>query len=1471
MKLKLTVVAGDEIDDVSVSIDASATVGQLAERIRVGRPVAISSVEEGPSLSVRISPGTASERTAAPTATLSEAGIRSGDTIALTNAGGSGVARAEAAATVRVINGPDAGKLFSVPAGSSHIGRGRDCEIRLSDPLVSKRHARIVVTDMIEVVDDNSANGTIVNDEPVQRVAVRPGDAVTIGDTEMTISLQTVAGSSSMAAGSTVEFNRSPRLDPKYPGVELVAPEPPKPPEPRRFPWITIIAPLLMGAILYIVTKNILSILFIGLSPIMIVGAFFENRYSMAKSLVESSAQFRDGLRDLAVQLQYAAEIEQKARRREYPSIVEVVQGVHSLSPITWTRRPEHESFAEVRLGLGTRPSRNSVKTPEKNQTTPELWAELQAVVGQFAFIDRVPVVADLRSCGNVGVAGPSTHATPLASAAMAGLVGLHSPAELVVAAAVSASSVERWEWLKWLPHSGGDFSPMACEHLASSPRQVGQLVAELEQLLREREDTDDSGSSEDSTPLPIVLVLVQDDAVEDRARMVQLAELGPSVGVHLLWVAAVTERLPAACRTFLEVDPATGEGMTGYVRSGEGVVPVELEPLDGAGAMAFARALSPVVDAGALLEDQSDLPRAVSFLALSGLEIADDPAEVIEHWRGSNSIPEPDAPKLKRDNTLRALVGQSTSDRYYLDLRTQGPHALVGGTTGSGKSEFLQTWILGMAAAHSPARVNFLLIDYKGGTAFADCVDLPHTVGLVTDLSPHLVRRALTSLKAELRRREHVLNAHRAKDLLDMEKHRYAETPPSLVIVVDEFAALVGEVPEFVDGVVDVAQRGRSLGLHLVLATQRPSGVIKGSLRANTNLRVALRIADEEDSTDVVGSPIAATFDPGIPGRAVAKTGPGRLAGFQTAYLGGHTTSEPPAPSIDVFEMPFGLGQSWDEPEVEEPSIVDDAGPTDIGRMVKTIRKANEVVALPSPRKPWLPELAPTYRLEDLPSARTDTELVYGVIDHPEEQDQPVVSFKPDQDGNMVVYGTGGSGKSTFLRAIAVAAGLASARGGPCQVYALDFGARGLSMLDELPHMGAVIGGDDGERTLRLLKMLRSTIDERATRYSAVNASTIVEYRDRSGNGKEPRLLLLIDNFGAFRQEYETGRRGNPYELLEAVAADGRSVGVHVIVTADRSSALSAGLKSVVQSQMCLRLASENDFMTLGVPEDVFSESTPPGRGVVGDNEVQVGVLGGSPNMARQAAATRRLAEAMIRADVQPAPPIERLAEYVAQSSMPADVNGGPVLGVWDETLAPIGFEPSGTFIVSGPPQSGKTTAMLSLLRSLRRVADADTEYVLFGPRKSSLAAFGGFAQVLTSADDGAEYANVLTGRIRSGQVSSNLVVIIEALGEWVNSLADDPLQTLIRACRSEGYLVIVEGEVSDFAGNYGLLAAVKSDRCGIVLQPDEINGDHVLGTEFPRVKRADFPQGRGMYAKSGRVMRVQMPVPDVGSVVED
>ena len=1448
--------------DLSLTVDADTTVGALADAIARRDPAITGPVEHA---TLAWYDGNGQPVAIASSIPVGESGLRSGSAIALVQDPGRPAVgdSSGAAAVVSVHSGPDAGRHFEVRAGVSTIGRGRTSDVQLTDPMVSTRHAKLVVGEDIEIIDDNSSNGILLGGEQVPRVTLRQGDRVVLGETALSVSSRGPVAIGAAPLGSGVQFNRSPRVDPVYEGETLSAPEPPQPQQRQRFPLISAIAPLFMGGALFLVTKSAYSIMFVALSPVMLLGGYFENKRAARKAFEEATDHFRANLADLVVQLRGAADVERARRCIEHPGTADVVQAIGSLSPLLWTRRPEHASFMEIRLGLGRQPSRTTIESPSSRNSTPELHAELRGVVDQFAGVDRVPVVGSFAASGSFGVSGPEEAMLGVARGLVLQLVGLHSPAEVVLCGVASARSATRWEWLKWLPHTGSDHSPLVTEPLASTAPGCANLVAELMDLVASRSD-DADGSVDTTSILPRVVVVVEDDAPIDRSRLVHLAEVGPAAGIHLIWVAGSTAALPAACRSFVEVEPTTGSIAAGRVVEAELSTPILVEPVDALNAVHLARTLAPVVDAGALLDLASDLPGRVSFLTEAGRDVADDPGSVIERWKESNSIHLPQQPRrrLKRDNTLRALVGRTATDPLHLDLRTQGPHALVGGTTGAGKSEFLQTWILGMAAAHSPQRVTFLFVDYKGGSAFADCVSLPHSVGLVTDLSPHLVQRALTSLNAELRYREHVLNRKKAKDLLELERRGDPETPPSLVIVVDEFAALVQEVPEFVDGVVNVAQRGRSLGLHLILATQRPAGVIKDNLRANTNLRVALRMADEEDSKDVVGIPLAGTFDPELPGRGIAKTGPGRLALFQSGYVGGWTSDTPPPPRITVSTLSFGASQEWEETELDVDAGAEvDPGPVDIQRIVTNLQQAASVAGVEPPRKPWLPELADVYDLTALPLPRRDSELVFGVVDRPEEQAQGLVAFRPDQDGNMAVFGTGGAGKSAFLRTIAVSAGL-TARGGPCFVYGLDFGARGLTMLEALPHVGSIIGSDDTERTARLVGQLRDTIDERAVRYASVNAGTIDEYRRIAQKPDEPRVLLLIDGFGAFRNAYEVGPLSRILDQLVSIATDGRPVGIHVVLSADRLGALPSGLSGAVQRKLALRLSNEMDESMLGIPRGGFGETPPAGRAFIDGMEVQVAVLSGSSDTAAQAEAVDRLGASMRRAAALEAPEVERLPELVRLEELPAIVDGRPVFAVADDDLGPFGFEASGTLLVVGPSGSGRSTAVATMVAALRRTRPG-LRFVYFGQRRSPLAT-GSWDERAVGAGESAALAEKLTAAWEDGDGGAgNSVVILDGIGEFLNSDADYALQDLLKVCRANSIFVIADGETSDVQGSWPLLQAVKAARHGIVLQPDQTDGDALFRTSFPRVSRADFPTGRGLYVRAGRASRVQVALP--------
>jgi S-DNA-T family DNA segregation ATPase FtsK/SpoIIIE len=1478
--------------DIVVEIDATARISDLVTEIVTADPHRNGPVDaSGLSLAVA-ELGTRQFKELAADKQVGEAEIRSGDAVRVVPS--TLVARAGNAAVLRVVGGPDVGKEVALPLGSSTIGRATSADITLSDPLVSRLHARIEVGRTIDLVDLKSANGLLVDGGVVRRVRWQPGQVVTLGDTQLeVIAAQIPAlappppGPVGETSGGSVMFNRSPVVQPRYASHEHPRPEVPAEIVSMPFPWLLMVAPVVLGlaaAIIPLAQKGsgaanpATFVLLLG-SPLMLSASFLMQRRRQQATLDAQIQRFTKQLQALDAQLTAASPTERSVRNAEAPTAQEVIAEAQTLRPGLWTRRPEHWNFLHLRLGTGRAVSRHTVaEVKDRANGLPEYDQQLEQVVAKHRFVDGVPLVESLALCGGLGIAGPSLAKNDTARSLLAQLIALHSPAEVVVAALGGVEGAHEFEWLKWIPHTSSPQSPISGAHLAAGGGSATTLLTELEAIVAERSArqassrlgaltdelaaTTQGGSvghdrSATDPLVPAIVLLVTDDAPVDRARLVQLAEQGVAAGVYTVWTAPTSSELPALCRTFLEV--SDGPAIVNFVRHGVRTGNVLVERLSRSDALTFGRMLAPIVDAGAFVSDASDLPRSISTLTLLGREFATDPAVVVDRWRQNFSInnrtgtPKP----RKRAGTLHALVGQAGVEAMYLDLRTHGPHALVGGTTGAGKSEFLQAWVLGMAAEHSPDRVTFLFVDYKGGSAFASCVDLPHSVGIVTDLSPHLVRRALESLKAELQRREKLFARKSVKDILDFERLDDPDVPPALIIVIDEFAALIGEVPEFVDGVVDVAQRGRSLGIHLIMATQRPAGVIRDNLRANTNLRIALRVADESDSVDVVGDPVAAGFDPGIPGRAIAKTGPGRLTPFQSGYGGGWTSDEPERPTVVVGELRFGADLVWEAPLA--PQVHTDPGPNDLSRTVASLSAAAAAAGLPAPRRPWLEELGKIVDLESR-APSSDSELVLGLVDLPQQQAQVVAHWRPDQDGNLAVFGTGGSGKSVLLRTLAAGAGLAE-EGGPVHVYAVDCAAGGLRMLEVLPHVGAVIPGDDSERVIRLFRYIKTLADDRTRRFSAANAENISAYRTLSGHRDEPRILLMLDGFASFRAEYEgIGPRGFAYSSFQQLIAEGRQLGIHLVFTADRPASVPGSIASGVPRRVVLRLAEEAMYRVLDVPHDILQPESAPGRAIIDNEEAQIALLGTSPNAADQFEELTKLAERLAVSQRPVAPPIKALPTEISLDVLPTSVDDLPVLGIGETDLAVVGFQPTGVMLVGGGPGSGRTNALLSLVAAMRRWR-SDCPLFYLGNARSELVNAVAWNGSATTIDDVAELAKSLTADMGSDTLPG-AVVVVEAIGDFLVPGTDGAVVALTKAAKRGNALLIAEADTGTWASSLPLFGEVKSNRRGLLLQPDTIEGDSILKTAFPRVARSDFPVGRGFYAARGKVERVQIPL---------
>lgn len=1478
MKLKVTLRGrGPQDIDLLVTADATATVGDIAAVLATAGPDDAADAIDPASVTLRILDPLGGHVTSVlpSTAYVTETGLRSGALVDIASSDRV-VPTGGAAAQLRVLEGPDKGMRISLPFGGTVVGRSASCAVTLSDPKVSKTHARITVGSGIEIQDLNSANGVVLADQRVHRAKVGPQDVITVGDTQIQL-VQTKMPEASSGESTDIAFVRPPQVVPRVGIKQFKLPDIPDNPQPQRFPIIAMLMPLLMGVIMYAITRQLYTVLFVALSPLMMIGSWWDQKRHMKQMAKIGRAEFLEALALLREEVQAHHDADREARHSQFPPVDQVVAGALRRDGSLWLRRPENPEFLKIRLGIGTDLSKIEFDEPGNRKGLVDCARAAQELRAEYATISDVPIIADLRAEGGIGLCGSEEWLDQVQCAIAAQLAAEYSPAEVVMTCLTSTERLHAWQWLEWFPHVASPHSPLGHGvHLSADAQSGAELLNSLEGLLESRRASTkerntpsrsprETGTRIDSdtsfpNPIPAVIVFVDNTPV-DHARLNRIAELGTDFGIYFIWSSPDFAGIPAACRAFVAVDDRTAS--VGDVSGSRVLSGIVVDRVNRDDMMTLARSLAPIIDAGVPVDDDSDLPGSISYITLTGTELADSPDAVIERWGAAHSLIDrsPGAPITPGPQmSMAALVGMGAGAPLHLDLRTQGPHALVGGTTGAGKSEFLQAWVLGMAQALSPDRLTFLFVDYKGGSAFGQCTQLPHFVGLVTDLSPFLVRRALTSLRAELKFREELLNAKGAKDLVTLEKSGDPDCPPSLVIVVDEFAALVTEVPEFVDGVVDVAQRGRSLGLHLILATQRPAGVIKDNLRANTNLRVALRMADTDDSRDVLGDPMAAHFPQGSPGRAAAKTGPGRITVFQSAYPGAKTVEEIKTVSVDVEQLGFGVPKSWQTPELPKP---DDSVETDIKRVVTTLKSAAVTAGIPEPRKPWLPDLAQTYDISKL-YQRRDSELVLGVADVPTEQAQVPEYFLPDKEGNIAYYGASGSGKTQALRSLAVAAAI-TPRSGPVEVYGLDFAGGGLDMLKVMTHVGDIVPGDDEERVVRLISFIGSIVDERSTRYSAVRSSDITGYRRIAQRPEEARILLLVDGIGTFSEEYQSSSaKLRTWTRFQQILLDGRAVGVHVAVTADRPQAISTSLASNFQRKIILRQTDDDSYLHFGLPKDVLGPTSLPGRAmqVGSENLMQLAILGNNINALAQAREMEELAKSAVLRDRVRPQGIGSLPTFISADSIVASVDGQPVIGMDSEGLAPLAFRPIGTLSVGGSPQSGRSNALAWLLHSLHATYPR-ARFLHASTGRSALASsavWSARAQGEDRVSDMLMEAKPLFAA-EAPHGGPGAILFIENLGDFTYTSADQPIQDVITLAKQNGHLVVAEADLPGWARSGSLGQAMRGGRAGLVLCPSLGDGEGVVGTTVPGLSGREMLPGRGYFTQSGKVWKVQVP----------
>jgi S-DNA-T family DNA segregation ATPase FtsK/SpoIIIE len=1317
-----------------------------------------------------------------------------------------------------VLSGTDAGRTVALHVGTFTIGR-EGADIVVDHSTVSARHCEVHVgpAGTCTLTDVGSSNGTFVDGERLtvgEGVAVDPESIVEIGALAIALRAPVAADRPraldlrrQVGPAGTLPFNRPPRTPlPLAPGsVEL--PSEPRAPDKPQFSIATTVGPLVLAVVMILLTNNILYAMFALLSPIIAVGQYVESRRRSTKGGTRSRREFEQDIEKLEDEIAQRAEVERTRRRALLPDLAEVLRRAALPSVQLWERRPHQEDFLQLSAGLADVPWQPAAKDAGSKRP-PEVTAALAA-----AELRAAPLAVDLAGGGVVGIVGDRAAALATARSLVCQSAVHHGPADVTIGVFVDRGREPDWDWCKWLPHvrrgagseqwlaAGRDESePLLRELLAGAATGTALVVLDSD-LLTE-------GKNAPARDLLSGAGTRRDES----GRRVQL----PVAGIV---VASTSDRLPAACTTILEVADAEGEASFRCPDKRIDLDRVLLAGLTTARARACARDLARFEDPE-LHQPGAGLPDMVRLLPLLGLERV-DAASIRELWGRAGPAATPVAP-----------LGVTEQGVFNLDLVRDGPHGLIGGTTGSGKSELLRSFVAGLAAFADPTLLTFVLIDYKGGAAFDECGRLPHTVGMVTDLDEQLGERALLALDAEVRYRERRLRDAGVDNLRDYQALRGREPLPRLLVVIDEFATMAKDLPDFLSALVSVAQRGRTLGVHLLLATQRPSGAVNENIKTNTNLRIALRVQDPGDSTDVIGTRDAADLSRHQPGRAYVRLGPGEIVPIQTALVT-CVSGERVDAAVDV--APFVFGPRSRDGRASGGTAGGGGGTSDLTRLVNAIAEAHAGAGLPPVRRPWPEPLGDRLDLAELaamaPPVPERAEVLVALADDPASQTQYPVGWRLGE-GNLLLYGIGGSGTSGTLASLAVA--LASTRSpSELELYAFDYGAGELAPLAGLPHAGAVVPATERERQMRLIRHLRAELDRR-----------------RLGPA-EGEVVVLIDNIAGMRAEFDDAEGLDLMDELARVYAEGTEVGIRFAVAADRLNAVHGSWSSVTQQKWLFRLPDPHDYAAAGLTRKHMPQAV-AGRAVMSPEGLQIQVARPGPSLADAIASIA----ARYGHEPRRARRIDALPAHVALPSLGA----APVLS-GEPWQIPIGIRESNLEVaelvlyegehalVAGPARSGKSSALETIAFALR---GGGVHLAGVGGRRSPLSACPALDRY---AGAGGE-ASALFASLRV--VPGPVVLFIDDAEGFED--VDEAIAGLLAAGRPDLH-VVAAGRSDALRSLYRhWTQTIRRSKNGLLLRPNiDLDGE-LAGVTLPRRSPVPFVAGRGYLAQNGELEIVQV-----------
>ena len=1196
------------------------------------------------------------------------------------------------------------------------------------------------------------------------------------------------------------DYHRSPRII--YRGSEdkiLLNPPGQEPHKPSDELLKLIVPPLLMIGVVILITliqpRGIYILATMAMSAASIVFSvrgFIKNRKKYKADKKERVDLYHLYLKDKAMELTKLEREQKEGMHYHFPTVLELTDLVESYNHRIYEKTPLHFDFLYYRLGLGKLPTSYQLTygQQERSGKKDALEEEGYALYTRHRKIPDMPIPANL-SHGPVGYIGPRNLVLEQLQLLVMQIATFHSYHDVQFITILPEEERAQWSWMRWLPHA--KLQELNVRGFVYNQRTRDQVLNSLNQILKLRRAQQEEATRQESTLFhPHYVVLITDEKlILDHVIMEFFTEDPTALGCSLVFVEDVMSSLSENIQTVINIKDRN----TGQLIMEEGVLKETDFRLDhfpeDYDKERIARTLAPL---NHLQNLKSSIPDTVTFMEMYGAETFED-LQVSRRWA-----------KHAPYKSLAVPIGlRGKDDLVQLNLheKAHGPHGLIAGTTGSGKSETIQSYILSLAVNFHPHDVGFLLIDYKGGGMAHLFKDLPHLLGTITNLDGAQSMRALVSINAEIHRRERIFNRYEVNHINQYQKKfrngEATEPLPHLFLISDEFAELKVNQPDFMKELVSIARVGRSLGIYLILATQKPSGVVDDQIWSNSRFKIALKVADRSDSNEMLHTPDAAEITQ--TGRAYLQVGNNEVYElFQSAWSG--ADYQPDKDDMGIEDHTIYLINDLGQYEIlnEDLSGLEDADeikevPTELDAIVQNIKLLTEKQKIASVPQPWLPPLKERLTLEELEpinyqaeweKGQSDLNLLIGLADMPQKQAQEVAHINLTRDGNILLYGSPGTGKTTFLQSAAM--DLARKHSPKdLTLYLLDFGTNGLAPLSKLPQVADTMLLDQTEKVAKFVRIMESELNRRKKLLSEYGVGTIALYREASGK-EEPAIVVMLDSFEAVKEE-AFGEA--VFQLLVKLSREGLSLGIHVIMTASRQNNIRVTLYSNFKHQLTLKqndlteaksiVGSSNDPL-VKLMEDIKGRalmkreelnSVQLALPVSGENDIQV------INNLRQKVASLQEAWTGQRPSAIPMVPEELTeADFYSRASVQAAYESGLLpLGLDMETVEAVTWNlAKGNLLYLTEKEEQMTEFLEQIARSRQKV-------IVIAPQYHRLPTMSGVT-ILSDPKDYLEGLETILDRIdkrfREHEREHVATVVVYNLRELLESLSQEAMNLL-------------------------------------------------------------------------------------------